>query len=51
MISDGYKLTVPRERLEFLMLQDIVQGDVPYCMMQEKMIYWEPQQEVFAQKQ
>ncbi len=51
LTTDGYRLQESRERLEFLILQDLVRGDVPYCTMQGEMIYWEPQHEVIAKKQ
>jgi hypothetical protein len=50
MTTDGYNLRVPRERLEFLILHDLGCGDVPYCVVQGKMIYWEPLHEAVAEK-
>jgi hypothetical protein len=57
MKYDGYSLietkgslTGMKEHIEFLILQDLVRGDIPYCVMHGEMIYWEPQHEVIAKK-
>jgi hypothetical protein len=57
MKDDGYRpietkdsLTGMEEHIEFLILQDLVRGDIPYCVMHGEMIYWEPQHELIAKK-
>jgi hypothetical protein len=50
LIKEGDRIISVREQIKFLMLKDLVCGDVPYCLIQGNKIYWEPGHELMAQK-